>query len=192
MHAWLQSLHSLILASQKNLLLSLEIVVFFWLVHIVNLCLGMRLNLLGILPRRARGLPGIVFSPFLHGNFEHLFFNSVAMFILIDLMLIYGLPIFIATTIIVILVCGFLVWCFARRGIHIGASGLMLGYWAFLLVNAYFQGGATAWVLAALCLYYLAGLGLSLIPGDAGTSFEAHIFGAIGGVVAVYTVPYFL
>lgn len=192
MHAWLQSLHSLILASQKNLLFSLEIVVFFWLMHIVNLCLGMRLNALGIVPRTVRGLPGIVFSPFLHGNFEHLFFNSVAMFILIDLMLIYGLPIFIATTVIVILVCGILVWCFARRGLHIGASGLMLGYWAFLLVNAYFEGGATAWVLAVLCLYYLAGLGLSLIPGDAGTSFEAHIFGAIGGAVAVYTVPYFL
>lgn len=187
---WYTSLHQLILASKQNLVLSLELVAIFWVIHFVNLLVGMRLNAFGILPRKSQGLIGIVASPFLHGNLEHLFFNSIAVFILFDLMLIYGLPVFLFASAIIILVCGVLVWLFARPGIHVGASGLMMGYWMFLLVNAYYQHTAMAFILAILCLYYLAAMGLSLIPGDAATSWEAHIFGALGGVLAVFTLPY--
>ena len=192
MDQWLQGIHELISASQLNLRLSLELVAFFWLIHLINVILGMRLNVLGIIPRKPYGLPGILFSPFLHGNFEHLFFNSIALFILFDLMLVNGLKVFILSTIIIIVVCDGLVWLFARRGIHIGASGLIMGYWIFLLVNAYYQHSVVAVILAVLCLYYLAGLGLSLIPGDAGTSWEAHIFGALGGGLAVYGLQYIM
>ncbi len=190
MNQWLQGFQELILASEANLWLSLKLVAIFWIVHLINLTLGMRLNILGIIPRKRYGLLGIIFSPFLHGNFEHLFFNSIALFILADLMLINGFRVFILATIIIILICGILVWLVARRGIHIGASGLIMGYWMFLLVNAYYQHSAVSIILAVLCLYYLAGLGLSLIPGDRGTSWEAHVFGALGGALAVYGLPY--
>lgn len=190
MNQWLQGFHNLITASQLNLFLSLKLVAFFWVIHLINLVFAMHLNIFGIIPRKRFGLFGIVFSPFLHGNFEHLFFNSIALFILFDLMLINGMHVFIVSTIIIILVCDSLVWLFARRGLHIGASGLIMGYWMFLLVNAYYQHSVMSVILAVLCLYYLAGLGLSLIPGDAGTSWEAHVFGALGGGLAVIALPY--
>lgn len=192
MQQWLNQLSELIFLSKQNLVLSVKLVAIFWLVHIVNLFVGMRLNIFGILPRHPFGLIGVATSPFLHGNIEHLFFNSIAMFVLFDLMLIYGVPVFLLASIIIMIVGGLGVWLFARRGIHIGASGLMLGYWMFLLVNAYFERSVMAVVLAALCLYYLAALGLSLLPGEKATSWEAHVFGAVGGVVAVYAIPYIL
>ena len=192
MHEWLNSLHELIVLSKANILLSCKMLAVFWLIHFINVLMGMRLNVFGIIPRKPYGLLGIFTSPFLHGNLEHLFFNSIAMFVLFDLMLIYGIPVFILTSVIIIIVCGIAVWCFARPGIHIGASGLMMGYWTFLLLNAYFQHSAMAIILAVLCLYYLAGLGLSLIPSDDGTSWEAHLFGAFGGVLTVFTLPYLL
>ena len=190
MNEWLQGFQQLISASGMNLWLSLKLVAIFWIIHLANLILGMRLSVFGIIPRKRYGLPGVLFSPFLHGHFEHLFFNSIALFILFDLMLINGIKIFVIATVIIILVGDSLVWLFARRGIHIGASGLIMGYWTFLLVNAYYQHSVVAVILAALCLYYLAGLGLSLIPGDAGTSWEAHIFGALSGGLAVYGLQY--
>ena len=192
MDQWLQGFHDLITASELNLWLSLKLVAVFWVIHLLNLVLGMRLNIFGIIPRKRFGLFGIVCSPFLHGNTEHLFFNSIALFILFDLMLVGGLKLFILATLMIILIGDSLVWLFARRGIHIGASGLIMGYWMFLLVNAYYQHSVIAVILAVLCLYYLAGLGLSLIPGDVGTSWEAHIFGALGGVLAVYGLQYIM
>src|SRR3989338_588982 len=116
MNPWLQGFQELISASEVNLWLSLKLVAIFWIIHLINFILGMHLNVLGIIPRKRYGLFGIIFSPFLHGHFEHLFFNSIALFILFDLMLINGVKVFIIATVIIILVCDSLVWLFARRG----------------------------------------------------------------------------
>ena len=61
-----------------------------WAVHFINWLLGYRLSLLGIYPRSAHGLLGIIFSPFLHGNIGHLVFNSIPLFFLANLVLLQG------------------------------------------------------------------------------------------------------
>ncbi|MBI5448061.1 MAG: rhomboid family intramembrane serine protease [Gammaproteobacteria bacterium] len=165
-------------------------VLFLWLVHIVNFFLKYRLNYLGIYPRHIFGLPGILFSPFLHGNFEHLLLNSIPAFFLIDLVSIYGMFILITLTIYIILASGLLIWLFGRPAIHVGASGVMLGYWGFLLLSSYHNGSAMAIILALICLYYLGSMALSLLPLEKGASWEAHVFGFASGVSYVYLLPY--
>lgn len=159
-----------------------------WFLHVVNWLCGYRLNLFGIYPRNLFGFFGIFFSPFLHGDFNHLFFNSLPLFVLASFVLLNGWPTFLCASFIIIFLGGFLVWLFGRRAIHIGASGLVMGYWSYLLINAYQQGGLLAIVLAGVCLYYFGGLVLNLFP-KARTSWEAHVFGFIAGIVAAFATP---
>lgn len=163
-----------------------------YLIHIINWIVGYRLNYLGIYPRKSFGLVGIIFSPFLHGNFNHLFFNSIPLFILASFVLFNGWTIFICVSVIIIVLGGIATWCFGRKGLHIGASGLIMGYWSYLLINAYHQGTWLSIVLAVVCVYYFGGLLFHLIPKAEKSSWEGHVFGFLSGLAAAYIVPFIL
>ena len=107
-----------------------------WCVHGFNVACQYRLNILGIYPRHVFGLIGIVTSPWLHGNWAHLISNTL-MFILMSLfMLMQGMVVYVLISVLIILMTGILVWLLARRALHIGASGLIMGYFGFLVVAA--------------------------------------------------------
>ena len=161
----------------------------FWAAQLINVCSGKWFNNFGIIPRRIRGLVGIVVSPLLHADFGHLFFNTIPLFVLSCLLIINGWPEFIAVTVIVVIGGGILTWLFGRNAIHIGASGMVMGYWGYLLVNAIYHFSIMTIILAALCLYYFAGLYINLLPTDKTASWEGHVFGFIAGVAAVYILP---
>ncbi len=175
---------------QENMPLVLSIIGILYLIHFINFILGYRLNVFGIYPRHPFGLIGIFTSPFLHGNFNHLFFNSIPLFILLSFILLTGLTSSISITLTIMVVGGLGTWLFGRKALHIGASGMIMGYWSYLLLNAYQQPTALSLALGLVCVYYLGGLLLNLFPLEARSSFEAHVFGFLGGVAAHYTTPY--
>jgi len=186
MQPLLHTLNALVSAMQVNMLFVLEILLIIWVINIVNwLVLGSRLNYLGILPRTVRGIIGIPISPWLHGHFNHLFFNSFPLFILANLVLLSGRPIFFCVTLIIIAVSGIIVWVIGRRAYHLGASGLIMGYWGFLLIQAVQERTIMALILGAVSLYYFGGLLLELFPDKAEVSWEGHLAGFIGGISAL-------
>ena len=177
-------------AMQQNMWFALKLVGFLWLIHIINSLTQYQLNNLGIRPRTIKGLPGIIFTPFLHGDFNHLFFNTIPLFVLADMILPEGRIVFYHVTGSIILLSGLLIWLFGRKGIHIGASALIMGYFGYLLTKAYFQLTATTVFLAGFCLYYFGGLLLSLFPGaQKNVSWDGHIFGFVSGVFVSYYLP---
>lgn len=143
---------------------------------------------LGIRPRHISGLPGILFAPFLHVDFNHIFFNSIPLIVLSDFVLMNGLPVFLIVTALIILFSGFLIWCFAKPGLHIGASAVITGYWGFLVMNVYQQGTFMAIFLGIICCYYFAGIFLGIFPRARGVSWEGHLFGLIAGMTTSYLV----
>jgi membrane associated rhomboid family serine protease len=162
----------------------------FWLIFFVNVVLFKgRLNSLGIYPRRRWGLLGVVFSPFLHGSFSHLFLNSVVLFSLGLCVLILNVHYFYIICLIIILLGGLLTWIFGRVSIHIGASGLIMGLWGYVMLNAYVRPSLLAVIVVVVCLYYFSGLFLNLFPTDISVSWEAHVFGFLAGVAAVFLTP---
>ncbi len=171
----------------RELLLFIALI---WGVHLVNVLLGRRLLILGIIPRNPFGLIGIFFAPWLHGNFNHLFFNSIPLFVLGGLVMLNGQAAFIFISLFVVVVSGFLVWLFGRKSIHVGASGLIMGYFGCLLTQAYFQPSAITLIVVVICLYYFGGLLSDLLPGKEEVSFEAHIFGFLAGVGSIFAYPY--
>ncbi len=189
----ISDLQHIISSVHHNIPFVLFLVGILWLINLVNLILGYRLNLLGICPRTYHGLIGIFFTPFLHSNFGHLFFNSIPLFVLANLVLIQGYKTFYLISIAIIIISGLAIWLFGKPGIHVGASALIMGYFGYLLANAYYQLTATTIILAILCLYYLSGLFFALIPtGEKGISWEGHVFGFLAGILVAYLSPSFI
>src|SRR5437660_5722674 len=116
------------------------VVVACWLVFLVNnLLCGARLNVYGIWPRHVSGLPGIIWSPFLHGSFAHLAANTLPLLILGAVLCARGTKEFIFVFAGGIILGGILTWLFARNAIHIGASGLVFCFFGYLASQAYFK-----------------------------------------------------
>jgi membrane associated rhomboid family serine protease len=163
-----------------------------WAINIVNWLLGSPLNALGIYPRHLVGLLGILFSPILHKNFSHLFFNSIPLFALGLAILAKGVSIFINVTAIVVVLGGFGVWLFARRAVHIGASGLVSGYFGYILADAYFEPSATAVLLAIVVAYYFGSIFLGIFPQEDKISWESHLFGFLSGITCAFLLQFFV
>ena len=147
-----------------------------------------RLLILGIIPRKWIGLPGIVLSPLLHADFNHLFFNSIPLLVLSDFVLMYGVQYFLISTAGITLLSGLFVWLFGKSGVHVGASGVVTGYWALLVSNSYQEATPTSIILGILSIYYFAGIFFGILPLKRGVSWEGHLFGLLAGL----TMSYFL
>ena len=169
-----------------NVHVALEIVAVLWLIQILNYLLAYRLNFFGIAPRSLFGLICIPFAPLLHGSFTHLFFNSIPLFALSCFLLISGTDNFIHVTLIIGAISGLATWLLGRPGIHIGASSIIMGYFSYLLVNAYRHPSVATWVLAGLCVYYFGSLIVSLFPEEERVSWEGHVFGFAAGLGALW------
>ena len=182
------SLNLIVYQTKTNANTLAKIIAVPWIVYILNIFLGQRLLYLGIIPRRLIGLPGILFAPLLHANFNHLFFNTIPLLVLSNFILINGVNYYLVVTLLITCISGFLIWCFAKPGIHIGASALITGYWGWLVSDIYQQGTVTAVILGGLSLYYFAGIFLGIFPREKGVSWEGHLFGLIAGI----SVSYFL
>lgn len=180
-----QKLSWLVSVTQYNLHYVLLILATLWIIQCVNFLLNYKLNVFGILPRSASGLPGILLSPLLHGSFSHLLFNSVPLFLLMNLVLLTGLKEFIVVTLLITLISGFGVWLCGRRALHVGASGVIMGYAGYLITNAILYPSIITVLLIIIGFYYVGGLVSSLIP-KAGTSWEGHVFGLLSGLLVSY------
>ena len=168
----------------------LYIIATLWAINLLNFLLRYRLNIFGLLPRRISGIPGIFISPLLHGNFNHVFFNSIPLFVLGLYMLTLGNYLFICSTFVIILFGGAAVWLCGRAYLHIGASGLISGYFSFVIGIAYIQPTISTLFIAIIALYYFGGIILGLLPTEEGTSWESHLAGFMAGILAVYLCIY--
>ncbi len=164
----------------------LILVALIWVVEIVNLFLGHRLVSWGILPRSFSGLIGIPLAPMLHAGIWHAVSNTVPLFVLGALTLAGGKRRFWETTVNVTLLSGVLVWIFAREAYHVGASGLVFGYFAVILARAYIERSIITVAIAIVTVMTYGGLVWGILPLRSYVSFESHLFGLIAGVVVVW------
>ncbi len=162
------------------------IVAVFWLLEIVDwLIFKGNLDKLGIRPRDLIGLRGILFGPFLHANFRHLIANTLPFIVLGWFVMMRDLRDFIAVTLITALISGFGIWLFgANQSIHIGASGIVFGYFGFLVLRGYFERSLSSILWAVFVVFLYGGMIWGILPQGTGISWQAHLFGFIGGGVS--------
>jgi membrane associated rhomboid family serine protease len=189
MQSIIDQISETIVVFQTNLKFVAGLIASLYLIHCLNWISGFRLNNLGIYPRKLYGLPGILCSPFLHGHFNHLFFNSIPLFVLTSFVLLQGMKTYLMVSAIIVILGGAGTWLIGRRGVHIGASGVIMGYWSYLLIEAYYHPSVMSVVLAVICLYYFGGMILNLFPQEVSASWEAHVSGFLAGLAAAYSAP---
>jgi membrane associated rhomboid family serine protease len=161
-----------------------SIVALMWAIEIIDMPLGGYLNSFGIIPRYPIGLRGILFAPFLHSNFTHLISNTVPFVMLGWFVMLRGISQFFKVSAIVMLFSGASVWLVGARGLHIGASGVIFGYFGFLLSRAYFERSPLAIAVSLAVGLLYGGMIQGVLPNQIGISWEGHLFGFIGGVLA--------
>jgi len=157
----------------------------FWGVFAVNTLLGGALNVLGVIPRTTIGLRGVLFGPFLHANFNHLVANSIPFLVLGWLVMLRDSRHFVPVTLFSMLGGGLMAWLLGAPGsVHIGASGVLFGYLGFLLLSGWYARSAASILLSLGVAAAWGGLVLGVMPGTPGISWQAHLGGFIGGVLA--------
>ncbi len=164
-------------------------ILFIWLVELVDFfLLDSSLDQYGIHPRTVRGLYGIFAAPFLHGGPGHVMANTMPILVLgILIMITRGVKDFWAATAVIIVIGGFGTWLTGTAGsVHIGASGLIFGYFGFLLLITWFERSCRNLIIAGFVLFLYSGLIWGVLPGQDGISWQSHLFGLIGGIVAAY------
>ena len=171
---------------KENLFPVVVLVAAIWVVEVVNLILGHGLTSWGIAPRRASGLIGIPLAPFIHAGLWHAVSNTVPLLVLGALTLIGGKARFWASTVGIVLLSGVLVWLFARGALHVGASGLVFGYFGALLARAYFERGLVSIAVACATMVLYGGILWGILPLRSYVSFEGHLFGLIAGFAVAW------
>lgn len=156
-----------------------------WVLELVNFFVFRQaLNIYGIIPRHLVGLRGILFAPFLHASLGHLIANSIPFLILGWLVMLQETSDFFVVTAITMLVSGLGVWLFGASGVHVGASGVIFGYLGFLLLRGYFERNFASILLSLIVGFLYGGTIWGVLPTQPGISWEGHLFGFVGGVIA--------
>lgn len=169
---------------KDNLLLVLGVVALLWAVEAVNLTTGHTLNTWGILPRTLTGLRGIPLSPFLHANLSHLLVNTLPFLVLGGLVCLQGRRQFLGVSLFIIVTGGAAVWLFGRMAYHIGASGLIFGYFGYLVARGWYERSIRSILIALVTLFLYGGLVWGVLPTNTYISWEGHLFGLLAGIVA--------
>jgi membrane associated rhomboid family serine protease len=157
-----------------------------FLIELLDRATGHHLDQVGgIRPHDLAGLDGILFAPFLHANFVHLYSNSIPLVITGTFVLARGIKRFLLVTAFIAVASGLGAWLLGRSGtVVIGASGIIFGYLGYLLVRGIVE--RSLWGIAVgLLVGLLYGAQISgVLPTDQAISWQAHLCGLAGGVLA--------
>ncbi|MCF7673799.1 MAG: rhomboid family intramembrane serine protease [Akkermansiaceae bacterium] len=166
------------------------LLVLMWGVELVDWLGGswLELDRHGIRPRRMDGLLGIALSPFLHAGWGHLVANSVPFFILGLLVMGRGEPVFWMVSAGIVLLGGFGVWLIGRAGtVHVGASGLIFGYFGYLVTVGVVERSVVAVARSLLIALLYGSILWGLLPNRSGISWEGHLCGLLAGIALAWT-----
>lgn len=161
-------------------------VIFLWLIQFYQWASGNDLSVFGVFPGEISGLKGIFTAPLVHADFSHLISNSVTLFLLLFGILYFYRSSAVTVFAIIYITNGILVWFFGRHSYHIGASGLIYGFAAFLFFSGLFRKDKRSIALSLLIVFLYGGMVWGVLPVDPKISFESHLFGAIVGIICAF------
>ncbi len=169
---------------KKNVYWIFGFVALIWIIELINIFVGHRLCNWGILPRTLNGLKGIPISPFLHASIVHALLNTIPFAVLGGFVILRGKRVFFEISIIIILVGGTALWLFGRSSYHVGASGLIFGYFGYLVFRAWYERNLKSFIVAFVTVFLYGGIIWGLLPTFTHISWEGHLFGLLAGILA--------
>jgi membrane associated rhomboid family serine protease len=169
----------------RGMIVVVALAALMWVVEVIDQVLDGRLDRNGILPRELEGLDGVVWAPFLHADFQHLIGNTVPFLLLGFAIAFSGVARVILVTVIVAVVGGLGTWLIAPENtVHIGASGIVFGFAGYLVARGVFSRSPMQLALGVVVVVVWGATLLQGLVPEEGISWQGHLFGAVGGVVA--------
>ena len=170
----------------ESIKLPLQFVLVLWVIHFVQFFTTLDFGFLGIYPREIFGLRGVVLAPLIHGDFHHLFSNSLPLIFSSVMILMFYKRVAVRAMIMIYALTGLSVWAFGRSVFHIGASGVVYGYIAFIFGSGIFRFNIKSIVLALIVTFLYSGYIVGVLPNQEGISWESHLLGALVGLFTAY------
>lgn len=152
-------------------------------IYFLDVEFGLDLYRYGLKPRSAKGLLGILTMPFIHGNFEHLFNNMTALFVLLWFLFYFYRDLALRILLWIFLLSGLWVWISARGTYHIGASAVVYGLVTFLFFSGIFRMYYRLVAVSMLVTFLYGSLVWGVLPIKEGISWEGHLWGSIAGLL---------
>jgi membrane associated rhomboid family serine protease len=172
---------------RKSIIYPLLFVAVLWIVKLLEVYFKWDLTWLGIRPRTAEGLIGIITGPVIHANYDHLLSNTPPLLVVGTGLIYFYREIAFRVIALITLFTGFWVWIAARPDSHIGASGLIYGFVCFLFFSGLFRKDRRLLAISLLVTFLYGSLVWGILPVDQTISWESHLFGSIAGILcAIY------
>lgn len=167
--------------SAKTFLLPLLLIFIMWFVYWFEITFGYNFNQLGVFPRTIDGLKGVIFSPFIHSNAQHLFNNSIPLLVLLLALGYFYQPIAFKILLIGWIGTGVLTWLIARPSFHIGASGIVYMLVSFIFFSGIFRKYYRLIAVSLAVIFLYGSMAWYLFPIEDRISFEGHTAGFLTG-----------
>ncbi len=168
--------------SNLTLAIPLYFVLFLWVVFWFELKFGFNFNTYGIYPRSLKGLRGIFFSPFIHGDIKHLYHNTVPLFVLMFSLLYFYRNIASKILIYGTLFTGLLTWIIARKSYHIGASGVIYMLFSFIFFSGIIRKNYRLIAVSLMVIFLYGSMVWYVLPVKEEVSWEGHLSGLLVGL----------
>lgn len=166
-----------------------SVVVAMWLVFIVDTGFGLNLSRFGVVPHTLEGLVGVLTMPLLHGNWEHLLSNTVPVLVLGTALYYFYSPIANRVMWLTWLVSGFLTWCIADDGLHVGASALIYGLNLFLIISGLIRGNTRLLAISFIMIFLYGSFMWGVFPSftePLQISWQGHLAGLLTGCMLAF------
>lgn len=171
---------------KKALTVPAAFIAILWVIKFAEVIFDFELTFMGNYPLEFSSLIGIVTSPLIHGDFNHLISNTFSLLILMIFLFSFYKQSAIKILAVIWLVGGLMVWLLARSSFHIGASGLVYGLCSFFFFSGIIGRDRKSLTLALIVVFLYSGLVVGLFPVKERVSWEGHLFGAVSGLIAAF------
>ena len=168
------------------LAIPLYFVLFLWIIFWVEVKFGYNFNKYGIYPRSLKGLRGILFSPFIHGDIKHLYHNSIPLFVLLFSLYYFYRRIAFKVFAYGTLLTGLLTWIIARESFHIGASGIIYMLFSFIFFSGIIRKNYRLIAVSLMVIFLYGSMVWYLLPVKEDISWEGHVSGFIVGILFAF------
>lgn len=172
---------------KKRFIHSLVFPVFFliviWTIKGIEVFLKTDFAFLGIFPLKAKGLIGILTAPLIHSDFEHLIANSIPILILGTGVFYFYNKVAYKVFFLSYFIANVWIWFGARQVYHIGASGLVYSFAAFLFFSGVFQKNIKLIAISLLVVFLYGSMIWGVLPIQPHVSWESHLMGGVAGLI---------
>ena len=167
--------------SKSIFLIPMFYIVIIWFIYWIEIQYGFNFNKFGVYPRTLEGFRGVFLTHFIHSNTNHVFNNSIPLFVLLSSLFYFYKDVAYKVLIFGGLLTGFLTWLFARESFHIGASGIVYLLFSFVFFSGIIKKHYRLVALSLIIIFLYGSMIWYVLPIKEGTSWEGHLSGFVTG-----------